>query len=114
MSDQAVENIDRNENTLVEVLVKDRAEAQAKYKELAQSQPVTWVELTTQSSFFEIDHFLGTQPTDASIFLYIPFTQLSWDECHANLISALDDILFDLWPKELKLYLAHSDGAFNF
>jgi hypothetical protein len=100
----------RDVDTLFERCVGNREEALALFRQIARDRKVVWAECASVQEFLRIEPHLKTLPENADVFLYLsmPPHYLSWDLVTNSISTALDAVLFRLWPVELKLYLVHA------
>ena len=106
-----VPDINRNAETLFELLAESDAHAAILFNKIKQTRKVQWFPCDSREEYLQIDNILADM-TDSDIFLYftMPKEHINWDLIEATGTTPIDETLFRLWPKELRLYLVRKGG----
>src|ERR1035437_10314457 len=105
--------IDRDEDTLFELLVEDDKQAAALFTKIKAIRPVAEVTCHSLDEYLNVEEKLASLGDTTDIFLYLtmPKAHINWDLIESAGTGPLEDVLFRLWPKGHRLYFVRKGGA---
>lgn len=106
-----VPDINRNAETLFELLAENDAHAATLFNKLKQTRKVQWFPCDSLEEYTQLDDILsGITNTDIFIYCTMPKEHLNWDLIEALGTAPIEETLFRLWPDELRLYICRKGG----